>query len=143
MKKIIVYTDGGARGNPGPAAAGVVVTDEQGKILARFGKSLGRATNNVAEYEAVIAGLEWIKENYQITQLADYQIKFFLDAKLVVNQLNGFFKVKDANLRNLIVKVRQREQAIGGNIYYHLVSREENTLADAEVNKVLDGQGQV
>lgn len=140
MKKLIIFTDGGARGNPGPAAIGVVIKSETGQNLALFSQLLGESTNNIAEYQAVIAALEWLKENKQINKYANMQIvQFYLDSKLVVNQLNGFFKIKDSRLRELLLKIRQLEQEVGGNIYYNLVPREKNWEADALVNKALDG----
>lgn len=138
MLTLFIYTDGGARGNPGPAAIGVVVKNEKQEILARLFRKIGEATNNVAEYKAVIAALEWLRNN-QIIQLSNNQIiQFFLDSALVVNQLNGLFKVKNGDLRNLLVQVRQLEQELGGNISYQLIPREKNWQADALVNKALD-----
>lgn len=138
MFKLFIYTDGGARGNPGPAAIGVVVKNEKQEILARLFRKIGEATNNVAEYKAVIAALEWLRNN-SITQSANNPIiQFFLDSALVVNQLNGLFKVKDGELRNLLVQIRELEQEAGGNIAYQLIPREKNWQADALVNKALD-----
>ena len=134
-KKLIVFTDGGSRGNPGPAAVGFVIKDNQGKILAEEGKYIGKATNNVAEYQAVVEALKWIKKNLSLPVV---QKVFFLDSKLVVNQLNGLFKVKNHGLRNLIVQVRQLEKEVGGNVVYHFVRREKNKKADALVNQSLD-----
>ncbi|MBI5452426.1 ribonuclease HI family protein [Candidatus Gottesmanbacteria bacterium] len=139
MSKLFIYTDGGARGNPGRAAIGVVVKNEKEELLARLFRKIGEATNNVAEYQAVIAALEWLKENSQINKFSNQQIiQFFLDSALVVNQLNGLFKVKNGDLRNLLVQVRQLEQELGGNISYQLIPREKNWQADALVNKALD-----
>jgi len=147
MEKLLIFTDGGSRGNPGPAAIGVVIKlkikneklkiDEE-KILTQFGKRIGETTNNIAEYQAVIEALRWIKENYSIAQLFDCSIVFFLDSKLVVNQLNGLFKVKDAKIRELIIKIRELEQEVGGNVSYFLIPREKNKEADFLVNQVLN-----
>lgn len=137
MKKLIIFTDGGSRGNPGPAAAGVVIKSENGPILASFARKLGETTNNVAEYQAVIAALNWLKENHQLLT-TNYQLHFFLDSKLVVNQLNGFFKIKEAHLRELLLKIRQLEQEVGGNVTYSLIPREKNWEADTLVNRALD-----
>lgn len=137
-KKLLVFTDGGSRGNPGPAAIGFIVKNETGKILVRQGKLIGRATNNVAEYTAVIEALEWLK--YEVQRTKDelkkviLEIAFFLDSQLIVNQLNGLYKIKNANLRNLIIKIRQLEKEVGSNISYHHVSREKNKEADKLVN---------
>lgn len=134
MKKTIsIYCDGGARGNPGPAAIAFVVS-EDGKTIYKFSKKIGHTTNNVAEYQAVIAALEWLK-NSSITNQS--LINFYLDSQLVVNQLNGFFKIKDHKLRNLIINIKGLEQQISGKIFYHLISRRQNKIADALVNKVL------
>ncbi len=138
-KKLIIFTDGGARGNPGPAAVGVVIKTEEGQILATISQTLGETTNNVAEYQGVVAALEWIKKNKQINKYANMQIvQFFLDSKLVVNQLNGLYKIKENHLKELILKVRQLEQEVGGDIYYGLIPREKNWEADSLVNKALD-----
>lgn len=135
--QLSVFCDGGARGNPGPAAVGFVVKGDSGKILKKRGKFIGRATNNVAEYQAVIEALTWLKSNIQpLTS----NIKFFLDSRLVVNQLNGLFKIKDNKLRQLIVKVRQLEQEVGGNVSYHLIERSKNQEADQLLNETLDNQ---
>jgi ribonuclease HI len=126
-KNLYVFTDGGARGNPGPAAVGFVVKDEKGRVLIEQGKFIGWATNNIAEYRAVIEALRWIKENfkYKISN-----IKFFLDSNLVVNQLNGLFKIKNKKLRNLIIETRKLEQGIGGNVFYNFIRRGKNRKAD-------------
>lgn len=131
MRKLKVFTDGGARGNPGPAAIGFIIIDEaSGKILKKFGKRIGETTNNVAEYTAVIEALKWTRVNVS----EETCLNFFLDSKLIVNQLNGFYKIKNPKLRNIIILVRQHEIESGGNIYYHYVPREKNKAADALVN---------
>ncbi len=136
-KKFFVFTDGGARGNPGPAAAAFIVKDNQGKILAKVAKFIGRTTNNVAEYAAVIEALKWILKNVQMFKYSNVKINFFLDSNLVVNQLNGFFKIKDNKLRDLIIKVRQLERETGGNILYYFIPREKNKDADFLVGQKL------
>lgn len=144
MKKLFVFCDGGARGNPGPAAIGIVIKDERDKILTSFGKRVGETTNNVAEYLAVIEALEWIKKNkHLLSQSPDVLISFFLDSSLIVNQLNGLFKVKDSYLRELLVKIREAEAGVGGNISYFLIPRQKNWLADSLVKKTLERQADV
>ncbi len=139
MPKIIVFTDGGARGNPGPAAIGVVIKSEKGEMLAQIARKIGETTNNFAEYSALVAALEWLRNNNPKKQFSHVaMIDFFLDSKLAVNQLNGLFKVKNGELRNLLLKVRILEQEIGIPIRYNLIPREKNRDADALVNKVLD-----
>jgi len=134
-RRLTVFTDGGARGNPGPAAIGFVVRNSSGKIIHQQGKYIGKATNNVAEYQAVIEALKWIKKN---CQLPLSRLEFFLDSKLIVNQLNGLFKVKEIKMRNLIIKVRQLEREAGGNVSYQTIPREKNSLADSLVNRAID-----
>jgi len=132
--KLIIHTDGGARGNPGPAGIGVVI-EQDGKIIHEFGKTIGETTNNVAEYTAVIEALTYLKTRN--TQLET--ISFLLDSKLVVEQLNGNYKIKDAKLRELSLKIRMLEQELsGGVITYAHVPREKNKEADRLVNQALD-----
>jgi ribonuclease HI len=147
--KLIVHTDGGARGNPGPAGIGVVIEKVTEKAdpstssgraikteeIARFGKRIGETTNNVAEYTAVIEALRFLK-TYDGEKK---HIEFFLDSTLVVNQLNGLFKVKDAKLRELLSTIRILEQETGGTIRYAYIPREQNSRADYFVNQALDG----
>jgi ribonuclease HI len=132
--KFIVHTDGGARGNPGPAAIGVVIEDGAKKRLEEFGKKIGEATNNVAEYTAVAEALRVIK--HLAGESPD--IECYLDSTLVVNQLNGLFKIKDATLRSLATDIRILEQEVGGVVHYSVVPREQNSRADFLVNRALD-----
>ena len=104
--QLIIHTDGGARGNPGPAAVGVVIETADGKTLAEFGKKIGETTNNVAEYTAVIEALKKIKNLGLKMNNEELVINFFLDSTLVVNQLMGLFKVKDSHLRELLSEAR-------------------------------------
>ena len=134
---INVFTDGGARGNPGHSAIGVYIEDGNRKKIAGFGKTIGIATNNVAEYKAVIEALAWIIENKKdLAKTA--KINFFLDSKLVCSQIIGIFKVKNADLRDLLFEVRDREAQINFPIFYKYIPREQNTKADAYVNSALD-----
>ncbi|MBU2577421.1 ribonuclease HI family protein [Patescibacteria group bacterium] len=137
MKKdFIIQTDGGARGNPGPAAIGIYVKDDEGNELLKKGEKIGETTNNVAEYLAVIKALEWFKENISKDLLGN--IIFYIDSSLVVNQLNGVFKIKEARLRELVLKIKILESEVGGNIFYRHVPREKNKVADGLVNSALD-----
>jgi len=128
-----VYCDGGARGNPGPAAIGVVIKNEQGIVVGKFGKKIGPTTNNVAEYTAVIEALSWMRDHRKPSR-----IYFYLDSQLVVSQLNGLFKVKDGKLKMMVIKVRQGEAAVGGNVSYQHIPREKNQEADFLVNMALE-----
>jgi len=131
IKKIIVHTDGGSRNNPGPAAIGIYICDQEGKDIYKLGKQIGIATNNVAEYTAVIEALSWIVNNLDTYRLV---IEFYLDSLLVVNQLNGVYKIKDENLKKLIIKAKQLEKEILGEIKYCHVPREKNKVADFLLN---------
>lgn len=133
--KLIIHTDGGARGNPGPAAVGVVIEKAEGGDVATFGKRIGETTNNVAEYTAIIEALRYIKR-FEKGEQTD--IACFLDSTLVVNQMNGLFRVKDPTLRELLTRVRVLEQEIGGHISYRVIPREQNRRADLLVNQALD-----
>jgi ribonuclease HI len=137
MKKLKIFCDGGARGNPGPAGVGFVVCDEKGKVIKGQGRYIGETTNNVAEYRAVLEALEFLGRETRYAK-RNTEITFFLDSKLVVNQLNGFYKIKKAHLRDLIIKVRQKEGELGAKIFYQYVPREKNKEADRIVNDVLD-----
>jgi ribonuclease HI len=130
----IIHTDGGARGNPGPAAIGVVI-QKNDTVVTEFGKAIGDATNNVAEYTAVIEALQFMKTHKHDETL---HIEFVLDSQLVVNQLNGTFKIKDSKLRELAFHIRHLEQEVGGTITYSSVPREQNKRADFFVNQALD-----
>ena len=132
-----VFTDGGSRGNPGSSAIGVYIADSSNRKIAGFGKAIGMATNNVAEYKAVIEALTWIIENKKdLAKTA--KIYFFLDSKLVCSQIIGIFKVKNADLRALLFEIRDREAQIAFPIFYKNISREQNTKADGFVNEALD-----
>ena len=131
---LVIHTDGGARGNPGPAAVGVVIRSDSGTLINQIAKKIGSSTNNHAEYQAVIEALEWLVSQKLIIN----KIQFFLDSVLVVNQLNGKFKVKDSNLRNQLIQVRQLEGALKTPIAYTAVPREQNAAADHLVNQALD-----
>lgn len=125
-----VYTDGGARGNPGPAASGFVIYDG-GEIIAREGKYLGIATNNQAEYNAILLGLEKA-HNLKITEL-----DCFLDSELVVKQLKLEYKVKNKDLAAIFIKAWNLSKKFK-RIRFHHIPREKNKVADALVNEILD-----
>lgn len=132
---VIIHTDGGARGNPGPAAVGVWIVDAENNCLARFGKTIGIATNNVAEYQAVITALEWLKN---FVGFKVEEAKFYLDSQLVVNQLNGVFKIKEEHLRKMIQKINLLKQSMGISLTFEYIPREQNRVADSLVNQALD-----
>ncbi len=130
-KKLIIYTDGGARGNPGPAAAGVVIQNEQGEIVGKFSKYLGETTNNQAEYQAVILALE------QAKRLGAQEVEFYLDSQLVVEQLNRNYKVKDQTLARLFIQIWNLSQSFSKISFKH-IPRQQNKLADRLVNQAID-----
>lgn len=131
--KVNIYTDGGSRGNPGKAATGVVIKDTHGTILAEYGEYLGEQTNNFAEYSAIISALEKAKE------LGATEVNAYLDSKLVVEQLNGNWKVKEPTIQKLFVQAYNAASAFKKIRFIHVL-REANKEADAQVNKILDSQ---
>ncbi len=133
--KLAVFCDGGARGNPGPAAAGVVIFCQE-KPLFQTGIFLGRRTNNEAEYQAVILALEWLEQHWPMAE----KVTFYLDSRLVVSQVNGHFRLRAANLRPLLTKVKKKINQLKGEINFVYVPREKNQLADQLVNQALDCQ---
>ena len=139
MNSLNIFTDGGARGNPGPAAIGFVIKGNQEEILGRVGKYLGRATNNVAEYQAVIAALKWLASHQKI--IVKYQLmNFHLDSNLVVNQLNGNYKIKDLKLKRLAAEIKELEKVFLKKIFYKFIPRTKNYQADFLVNQTLNQQ---
>lgn len=132
---INIFVDGGARGNPGPSAVGVVVKNEKGKTIHKFGKYIGFGTNNMAEYSAVIEALTFARKLGKLKK-----VTVFADSELIVSQLIGTYKVKKPHLRMLLFQVRILEQELGGNVSYVSISREENREADRLVNMALDKQ---
>lgn len=134
---IVVHTDGGSRGNPGPAASAFII--EQGdNVLKESAKYLGKVTNNIAEYNGVILALQWLNENKEKLKLSNKQITFILDSELVVKQINGLYRVKDETLRMLFYKVLDLIKHSGSNIIFKHVLRAENKIADLLVNQELD-----
>lgn len=131
-RHFIIHTDGGARGNPGPAAVGVVI-EEGGRPLESFGRAIGRATNNQSEYQAVHAALEYAKSH------GAAEVDIYCDSELVIKQLAGQYKMKNRDLGSWFVKIHSLMNAIG-QVRLHYVPREQNIVADALVNQTLDTQ---
>lgn len=136
MKKITVYSDGGARGNPGPAAIGVQVVDETGTVLHEISKYIGESTNNVAEYIAVLKGLKALLTLYK-DATAELSIEWKLDSELVQKQLAGEYKVKNPGLRPIFEEI-QGLRAKFPHLNITHVRREFNKEADRLVNEALD-----
>jgi len=135
---INIYTDGGSRGNPGVAGYGVVVYDDQKKLIYQEAKFIGIKTNNEAEYSGVIAALEWIKknkDNYSISQL-----NFFADSQLMIRQLQGLYKVKAPTLLPLFAQSQQLLTQISLPAKFTDIRRESNELADTLANQAMDNR---
>jgi ribonuclease HI len=132
--KARLYTDGGSRGNPGPAAFAYVIETQDGTVLAAHGEAIGVATNNVAEYRALVEGLRKAAE----LQVDDVEV--VSDSELLVNQMRGDYKVKNEALRELWLDANDLEKKLG-KVTYTAVRREHNELADSLVNEALDASG--
>jgi ribonuclease HI len=129
-----LFTDGGARGNPGPAAYAYVLETDDGTVLDARGEAIGVATNNVAEYRALVAGLE------KAAELGVDRLEVVSDSELVVKQMRGEYRVKNEALRTLSVEAGRQARRIG-QVTYTAVRREHNVLADRLVNEALDAAG--
>ncbi len=132
--RLVVYTDGGARGNPGLAALGVVIGEPFSK---GYSESIGRATNNVAEYKAIVFALKKAKQLLGSARAEMTDVEIRSDSELVVSQLRGKFQVKEESLKLLFVDVWNLQQEFR-SVSFEYVPREENAEADALVNRALD-----
>jgi ribonuclease HI len=130
-KKIKIFTDGGARGNPGPAAIGIIIKDENNKVVKKYAEYLGKLTNNQAEYKALIKGLALAKE------LNPQEVFCYLDSELVVKQMKQEYKVKDKGLQPLFIKAWNAAISLKKVNYQH-IGRELNKEADLLLNLELD-----
>jgi len=128
---LILYCDGAARGNPGPAGLGVYITEDDGTLVHEIAKGIGEATNNVAEYSALVAGLDWCAAN------GANEVQVRADSDLIVKQMNGLYKVKAKNLMRLHRRARELASSIGQVTFQH-VRREFNTEADRLANIGVD-----
>jgi ribonuclease HI len=136
MNKLKIYTDGGSRGNPGPAGIGVYVIDQQQQVVFSQALFIGRATNNESEYKAFLASLEWLEEYSKNTSVES--IEWFLDSKLVVEQINKNWKIKEDRLKNLAKQAWEHLSSINCKYEIKHVRREYNKDADGLVNQALD-----
>ena len=141
MEKVIIYTDGGARGNPGNAGVGVVIADKNKKILKKVSKAIGVATNNFAEYEAVITGFTELKKLYG-KRVAEMEFEFRLDSELVQKQLNGEYQIKEETLHSQFIKIWNLRVKDFPNVSFTHIRREENNLADSLANDAMDSRTQ-
>ena len=130
IRKVVIHSDGASRNNPGPAAIGATIKDEQGRLLATISRSIGRATNNQAEYRAVIAALE------KAIKLGARQIELNLDSELIVRQVTGRYRVKNEALKPLFGRVKKLLDSLEGFSIRH-VPRQQNQEADRLANSAL------
>ncbi len=133
--RLFLFADGASRGNPGPAAAGIVLKDEQGKILVEDHCFLGRMTNNEAEYRALLFGLRRAQTLPEVEELV-----VLMDSELVVSQLQGAYKIRAPHLYRLLVEAKAKER-IFPKVHYRLIPREKNARADALANLALNQVG--
>jgi ribonuclease HI len=132
--KVVVHVDGGARGNPGPAAVGVVVSDPHGALLDEFAERIGVASNNVAEYRALLRGIE------RAAALGAHEAEFINDSELVAKQIKGLYKVKHPDMKPLHAQATAAlRREFDGRWTIRNVPRAQNARADALVNEALDG----
>ena len=138
MKKIVIYTDGGSRGNPGKAAIGVVFCNEKDQVIKKFGEYLGdNLTNNEAEYQAVIFGLKKFKAVFgkAIAKVSEVEVRS--DSELLVNQMNGKYKLEDEKIQKFFIEIWNLMIDFRG-VKFKAIPREKNKEADAMVNEALD-----
>lgn len=134
--EVSVYTDGGSRGNPGPAGYGLVIYNQDQQIIHQDKKFLGIKTNNEAEYVGLVSALQWLATN--ITQSNITAINFYSDSQLLVCQLNGQYKVKSPNIKPLFAQAQAFLSQIKIPIHFTHLYRESNTLADSLANQAMD-----
>ena len=137
MRKIIVYTDGGSRGNPGPAAIGVIFYNERGQKIKEYSEFLGETTNNEAEYQAVIFALKKFKALFGKKLAQNTEIEIKSDSELLVKQLQGLYKILEPDIQQLFLQVWNLRLDFK-KVKFKLISREKNKEADQLVNEALD-----
>ncbi len=139
MKKFIIYTDGGSRGNPGPSASGVVFCNEKGEILKEYSQCLGLATNNQAEYRAVIFALKKFKALFGKSAAQSSEIELRADSELLIKQLKGEYKIMDEKIQPLFLEIWNLKIDFK-KVEFKYIPREQNKEADRIVNEALDGE---
>ncbi|HJN62330.1 MAG TPA: ribonuclease HI family protein [Candidatus Parcubacteria bacterium] len=137
MKKLIIYTDGGSRGNPGPSAVGVAIYSNKGEKIKEYSEYLGKTTNNEAEYQALILALKKIKALYGKKEIKKLEVEIKSDSELLINQLGGKYKVIDSKIQLLFLKAWNLKIDYG-KVKFSLIPREKNQEADRLLNEVLD-----
>ncbi|MDP3726412.1 MAG: ribonuclease HI family protein [bacterium] len=137
-EKIIIYTDGGSRNNPGLAGAGAVIVDASGKILKEISEFLGVRTNNWAEYEAIVLGLQAVKKLFGKEKLKNISVEVRTDSELVARQLSGKYQIKEETLFPQFIKAWNIKVADIPNLTFTHIPREKNKKADELANKAMD-----
>lgn len=137
MEKIIAYTDGGSRGNPGPAGVGVQIQDSHGKVLKEVAKFIGNATNNFAEYSAVLTALQTLKAMYG-KKAKEMQFEIRLDSELVKKQLNAEYQIKEPGLVPFFIEIHNMRVSSFPNLMFTYIPREKNKEADRLANEAMD-----
>ncbi|TRZ82386.1 reverse transcriptase-like protein [bacterium] len=132
MKLLNVYTDGGSRGNPGPSAIGIVFKNEEGETIWEQNKDIGRATNNEAEYSALIYAMKHINRYHP------EKVCFYSDSELMIRQMKGEYKIKNSGIQKLFLEAWNRKIDMKSKIEFIQIPREQNKEADALLNKILD-----
>ena len=132
VSRLVVFVDGASRGNPGPAAVGAVFQDAEGRVLRTLSQAIGVATNNTAEYCALIFALQ------EALMMGATELEIFTDSELMARQLNGQYKIKEASLKLLFLLAGHLKKGFKKTVVKH-IPREQNRLADAQANRALDG----
>lgn len=135
---LTIHSDGGSRGNPGPAAYGFTIHNDENLLLHEEGEYIGIETNNVAEYTGVLKAFEWIS-----THSEPGAINVILDSELVARQLSGIYKIKNENLKGYVAAIKSLERKIAATVTYTSIPRAQNKEADRLVNKALDAHSQL
>ena len=137
IKKIITYTDGGSRGNPGPAGVGVVISDDKGNLIKEYAEDIGVRTNNEAEYEAVVLALQKVRHLLGKDKIKKLSVEMRMDSELVSKQLNGEYKIKEEKLSPLFIKIWNLKIDFGDISFVH-IPREKNKEADRLANQAMN-----
>lgn len=136
---VYIYSDGGSRGNPGHAAYGFIIYDDQKQIIYKDGKYIEIATNNQAEYQGVVNALKYLCNYYEKNKIkTNIKITIFLDSKLIVEQMNGNYKIKNEGLKPVYWEIRELIIKLGGMVSFIHIPREKNKEADKIVNIAID-----
>jgi len=137
MRKIIIYTDGGSRGNPGPSAIGIVFCNEKGEIIKKYSEVLGESTNNEAEYQAVIFALKKFKALFGNKLAKNSEIEVRADSELLIKQMQGLYKILEPKIQSLFLTAWNLKLDFK-KVKFKIIPREKNKTADRLVNEALD-----